>query len=406
VTSNPIEQLEWWQHDRLTYRGGSLHLGNRDLTWIARLQRHVPAFVYDIQQISNNFARPKAAVRAAGIEGRYYFAIKSNRHPVLLGHLAAQSVAGADVCSPQEALYALQCGFREADISYTGTAVTDADLEVTARLPDMWVNCDSLSQIRRLGALCPGREVGIRVNPSTGLGTIHYGGEKSTKFGIYRSEFRAALELARTSGLKVAGLHWHLGWGFDFSDASALDKALTECRWFVDQVQDLARINIGGGLGVPLRSDERAPDLEAWAKTIARHLRGYGAKICFEPGTLVAMDSGVLVMTVAFDEVKNGRRFVYVNGGFNLNPCPAFYDIRLPIVPVTLDPAIASDAGVWTQAAVAGNINEAIDVFAEDVWLPPLHEGDAVAMLFCGAYGASMASNHCMRGQFSEYCLV
>jgi diaminopimelate decarboxylase len=54
---------------------------------------------------------------------------------------------------------------------------------------------------------------------------------------------------------------------------------------------------------------------------------------------------------------------------------------------------------------VTGNINEAIDVLAEDVVLPRLHEGDFVALLNAGGYGSAAASNHCMRGNFSEHLL-
>ena len=52
---------------------------------------------------------------------------------------------------------------------------------------------------------------------------------------------------------------------------------------------------------------------------------------------------------------------------------------------------------------IAGNINEAIDLLAEDVWLPPIEEGEYLALLNVGGYGSASSSNHCMRGQFTEY---
>jgi diaminopimelate decarboxylase len=51
---------------------------------------------------------------------------------------------------------------------------------------------------------------------------------------------------------------------------------------------------------------------------------------------------------------------------------------------------------------IAGNINESIDLWAEDVALPPLREGDTIAFINAGGYGAAMSSNHCMRGEFTE----
>ena len=60
----------------------------------------------------------------------------------------------------------------------------------------------------------------------------------------------------------------------------------------------------------------------------------------------------------------------------------------------------------WKPATVAGFINEAIDIFGEDVPLPPMKSGDTLVIANGGAYGTSMSSNHCMRGDFEEYCLL
>jgi diaminopimelate decarboxylase len=42
----------------------------------------------------------------------------------------------------------------------------------------------------------------------------------------------------------------------------------------------------------------------------------------------------------------------------------------------------------------------------EDILLPPIQEGDYLALLNVGGYGSASSSNHCMRGKFSEYLLV
>ena len=46
---------------------------------------------------------------------------------------------------------------------------------------------------------------------------------------------------------------------------------------------------------------------------------------------------------------------------------------------------------------IAGHINEASDVFAEDYPMPPVDEGDVVAILNAGAYHQAMSSTHCLR---------
>jgi len=68
---------------------------------------------------------------------------------------------------------------------------------------------------------------------------------------------------------------------------------------------------------------------------------------------------------------------------------------------------LARDASAsWQKKTIAGNINEAIDLLAEDILLPPIREGDYLALLNTGGYGSACSSNHCMRGKFSEYLLV
>ena len=91
--------------------------------------------------------------------------------------------------------------------------------------------------------------------------------------------------------------------------------------------------------------------------------------------------------------------FVSVDGGFNLAPEPAYYD--LPCEPV----ACVLRDGAWEPVTIAGNINEALDVWARDKAMPPLAEGDRIALLNAGGYGAAMSSNHCMRGAFTEALL-
>ena len=68
-------------------------------------------------------------------------------------------------------------------------------------------------------------------------------------------------------------------------------------------------------------------------------------------------------------------------------------------VPRDLDPS------TWRPVTIAGNINEALDIWAADQPMPELREGDPVAFLNAGGYGASMSSNHCMRGEFAERLL-
>jgi diaminopimelate decarboxylase len=49
------------------------------------------------------------------------------------------------------------------------------------------------------------------------------------------------------------------------------------------------------------------------------------------------------------------------------------------------------------RVTVAGHINEAGDVFAEDYPMALVSEGDMVALLNAGGYLQAMSSTHCLR---------
>jgi diaminopimelate decarboxylase len=66
----------------------------------------------------------------------------------------------------------------------------------------------------------------------------------------------------------------------------------------------------------------------------------------------------------------------------------------------------AADARPTMSCTVAGHINEAGDLFAEDCRLPEVREGDVLALLNAGGYGASMASHHCARPPAAELAVA
>ena len=393
----------WWRRPDLGYRGGTLRLGRHDLQRLAD-RSGTPLYAYHAPRVLANLARLRAALAGRGLRTRVFYAMKSNRFPPLLRLLRRAGRCGVDVCSPAELLLARRCGFAERDISYTGTSMSEEDARCLARHSGVHVNCDSLASLRRLARLSPGRSVGLRINPAIGLGyrrnrRLRYAGGAATKFGIYREQFPAALDLAARGGLRVAGLHFHAGCGFLTPQLPALDQVLTAARPFIAALPGLDYVNIGGGLGIPLVAGDRPLDLAAWSRLLARHFRRDKFEVWLEPGDYLVKDAGVLLLEVNTVERKERTLFVGVNGGFNLHPEPAFYRLPLEPVPCRWRPAPRR------RVTLAGNINEALDLLGEGVTLPLPQEGDLIAFLNAGGYGAAMSSNHCMRGSFGEVLL-
>ena len=132
--------------------------------------------------------------------------------------------------------------------------------------------------------------------------------------------------------------------------------------------------------------------LDAYAALLARHVGPLGITVACEPGDYLVKDSAVLLGEVVTVEERGGTTFVGLDLGWNVNSSYFIYRYAQELVPV-----IAPDAARTRIVTVAGHINEAADVFAEDYAMAPVAEGDLVAILNAGGYEQAMQSTHCLR---------
>lgn len=390
----------WWEKGHLRYDRDQLLFAGEKVTGLAR-RFGTPTFLYSGARVRENLARVRAALETTGSPHRLYYAMKANRFAPLLTLMANERLCGIDACAPEEVMHAMGCGFKESAISYTATAVSNRDLDTLVRFKKLHINCDAISTLKRLGQRDPGREIGLRINPAMGVGygdnaLLHYSGRGTTKFGIYKEQFDEALKVAADHRLSITTLHLHTGCGYLNTQLPAWEQILAEAKTFADKIPGLSAINLGGGLGVPHTGEDRPLDLQAWAGAIKRVFGGSGLTIEAEPGDYITKDAGLLLLTANTVETRQSTRYIGVDGGFNLAVEPAFYN--LPFEPVVA----RLRKGPLRPVTVSGNINEALDLFAEALPLPPIHEEDTLALINAGAYASAMSSNHCMRGEFRE----
>ncbi|MDH5572838.1 MAG: diaminopimelate decarboxylase, partial [Gammaproteobacteria bacterium] len=365
-----------------------------------------PTFVYNARRVTENIRRIHNALDDAELDDQYriYYAMKANRFPPLLTHIKKSGLAGIDACSPSEVEHAISCGFRAENVSFTATSLSPRDFERLSRIKGLTINCDSLHSIRRWGEMGSGRNIGIRVNPAMGVGRaqndkLQYCGCNTTKFGIYKEQFNEAIELAKQFDLTINRIHFHTGCGYLTPQLKIWDEIIKECFWFVDQLDTVEYVNVGGGLGVPHIESDSPLDLHQWAQILAKHFRPRKIKLEVEPGDYIVKDAGILLLNVNMIEQKKDTCFVGLDAGFNIALEPAVYNLPFQPVPVI------QRKGEASKVTLIGNINEALDVWYSDIDLPPMQENDTLALINAGAYSSSMASNHCMRGEFSEFLL-
>ncbi len=244
-----------------------------------------------------------------------------------------------------------------------------------------------------LGRTAP---VSLRINPDVDARTHRKisTGKAENKFGIAwqraREVYRRAAALP---GLRIAGIDTHIG--SQITELKPFDDAFALLVELVGTLKAdghaIEHIDLGGGLGIPYRTDNDPPPLpEAYAAIVNRHVATLGLKVLFEPGRLISGNAGILVAEVIYLKEGDVRNFLVVDAAMNDLVRPtlydAFHDIRPVVLPGPETPLIRAD--------VVGPVCETGDFLGLDRDLPRLGAGDLVAVFTAGAYGAVQAGTY------------
>jgi diaminopimelate decarboxylase len=375
------------------YRGGVLHAEDVDLNALAEAVG-TPFYCYSSATLERHYrvfaaAFPKDALVA--------FSVKALGNIAVLKTLARLG-AGADVVSGGELKKALRAGIPGGRIVFSGVGKTGAEMKLALDAGIYQFNVESEPELRALnevaagmGAIAP---VTIRVNPDVDAKTHAKitTGTAETKFGIPWSRARDAYRLAATlKAVRVVGIDMHIG--SQIVELEPFERAFRKlaelARLLRADGHEIARLDLGGGLGVPYVTDNvPPPDPGAYGAMATRITKDLGCQLILEPGRLIAANAGILVTRVLYIKQGEAKTFAIVDAGMNDLIRPALYDSHHDIVRVN-EPA--ADAA-RRRYDVVGPVCETSDIFAADRDLPELKSGDLVAILTAGAYGAVMSS--------------
>ena len=410
MTTPSEHPVDWWQRPGLEAVDGRLSIAGRDAETLAR-EHGVPLFVYDLTHIEENVRALQGAMARTGLPWKVRWALKAQREPKVLTRLlrigapGAPDFVGLDVCSPGEIEHGLAHGFPASEISYTGTNVSDADLDVILER-GVHVNLDLLSQIHRYGRRNRGGTIGLRVNPRVSAarpesGISYYSGDAPTKFGIYPERLDEAIAVARAYDLTVDTIHFHVSHHLLDDDLPAFDRAVAAAAAMTQRAIaagcPVREVNAGGGLAAVMRQGQRPLDLDAYAGVLARHCGPLGVTIACEPGESFSKNAAIALAEVVTieDRSKAGDGSAVFAGltlGWNLVHLAFVYHEFVETVLCR-----AADAPRTARYTLTSHINEGPDIFAEDYALPPLREGDIVALLGVGCYCQANWHEHCLR---------
>jgi diaminopimelate decarboxylase len=384
-------------------------------------QHATPLWIYDADTIRARVARLQAfdSVR---------FAQKACSNTHVLRLLRALGVK-VDAVSAGEIERALHAGYDAADehsgLVFTADVIDHPTLALVARhgIP---VNTGSVAMIDQLGAAlgdhAAGHRVWLRINPGFGHGhsrKTNTGGEHS-KHGIWPTDVPAALEAIARHGMRLVGLHMHIGSGVDYGHlAKVCDAMVQHVQDVVALGHDVTAISTGGGLSIPYREGEAPVDtahyFSLWddaRRRLAREL-GHPVHLEIEPGRFLVAESGALVAEVRAVKDMGSNHFVLCDAGFNDLVRPAMYGGHhaISVLP-RANADVRHDLGMTAErvpTVVAGPLCESGDVFTQDAGgvvepraLAPAEVGDLLVFHDAGAYGASMSSNYNTRPLAAE----
>jgi len=387
--------------DHFALVDGALHCEGVPLERIAA-EVGTPVYVYS----AATFTRHAEVFRAglAGVKRKHLaYAIKANPNLAVL-RLLANAGYGADVVSGGELARAIAAGIPASDIVFSGVGKTVGELTEALDVGLGQFNLELeeegvvLAQIAAAGGTVA--QAVLRVNPDVDAGTHAKisTGKAENKFGVPISEARAIFDrLAGLPGLNLRGVAIHIG--SQLSDLAPLEAAYRRIGQLVAELRGaghaITHVDLGGGLGVPYKAGDVFPSPEAYGAMVARVTDGWDATLMFEPGRVIAGNSGVLLTKVIWVKPGVTNPYVIVDAAMNDLARPAMYD-------AWHDFEAVRPTGKRMTANIAGPVCESGDTFAMARDIDAVKSGDLAIFRTAGAYGATMASTYNSRALVPE----
>jgi diaminopimelate decarboxylase len=379
-----------------SYKGGRLHAEGLDLGLITE-SVGTPFYCYSQATLERHYRVFAAAI--ADRPSLICYAMKANSNQAVL-RILARLGAGMDVVSEGELRRARAAGVDAKKITFSGVGKTPREIAYALEEDIFCFNVESEPELLTLSALAQSADktarIALRVNPDVDANTHAKisTGKSENKFGIPLAKARQVYaEAAKLPHIRVTGVDMHIG--SQITSLQPFDAAFSLLADFVRELRrdghSIDHIDLGGGLGIPYRSDnEPPPDPKRYADIVRRHTRGLDCRLIFEPGRLLAGNAGILVTAVIYVKEGADRTFVIVDAAMNDLIRPTLYDayheIQVVDEPSANSPRIIAD--------VAGPVCETGDYFALARDMARPQAGDLLAIMSAGAYGAVQSGTY------------
>lgn len=362
--------------------------------------RHkTPFHIYDEKGIRENARRLKKAF--SKLQGfKEYFAVKALPNPFILKILKDEGF-GTDCSSMPELILSEKVGIVGEDIMFTSNDTPSGEF-VKAKKLGAIINLDDISHIEFLEKSAGMPElISFRYNPGplrkTKAGNV-IGKPEEAKYGFTKEQLFEGYRICKEKGVKRFGLHTmivsnELHEDYFIETAEMLFGLAAEINKRLGI--NLEFVNLGGGIGIPYRPNEKPVSYENIAKGVKKAYNnmivknGLGPlKVFLECGRVITGPYGWLITQVI--HMKHTYKD-YVGCDANMANLmrPAIYGAYHHITVLGKE-----DKKADHKYDVTGSLCENNDKFAIDRMMPEIGIGDILAIHDTGAHGHAMGFNY------------
>jgi diaminopimelate decarboxylase len=356
-----------------------------------------PFHIYDEKAIRENARNFKKAF--SWNKGfKEYYAIKSAPNPYLMKVLREEGF-GIDCSSIAELELAKRVGMSGDEIMLTSNDTPAYEFQLAKDLGAI-INLDDISHIdfveKNVGlpeTIC------MRYNPGDlKQGNLIIGHPEEAKYGFTHKQMVEGYRILKEKGVKHFGIHTmvasnELDSNYFIETAELLFKLIVEVYEKTGIKIEFA--NLGGGVGIPYKPEDKAVDLEFVSagieKLYNKMIVANGLaplKIFFELGRAITGPYGYLVTKVRHIK-ETYKTFAGLDACMVNLMRPAMYGAYHHITVAGKENAEAT-----VKYDVTGSLCENNDKFAIDRMLPELAADDIVVIHDAGAHGHSMGFNY------------
>ena len=358
-----------------------------------------PFYLYDEKAIRENMQKFTKAFSIFPVF-REHFAVKACPNPYIL-KILAQEGCGADCSSLPELILSKKSGILGKKVIFTSNETPAEEYKYAYENGNI-INLDDFTHIdylkKAIGKLPD--TICFRYNPGNdkqGCNSI-IGKPEEAKYGLTREQVIQAYKICKEEGVKHFGLHTmvasnELNPDFFIDTAKLLFELCAEIKEKTGVRIEF--VDLGGGIGIPYRPEQKAVDYDYVAKGIKNEYDKIlipanldPMEIYWECGRPITGPYGWLI-TTAIHEKHIYREYIAVDSCMADLMRPGMYGAYHEIT------VSGKENEPKTQVYdVVGSLCENCDKFAVQRSLPRIEMGDHIIIHDAGAHGRAMGFNY------------